>query len=39
MFNRNEKLSDYVKWYPMVASLIIINLIVYIAGLVPSIRV
>lgn len=39
MFNRNEKLSDYVKLYPMVAFLIIINLLVYLAGLVPSIRI
>lgn len=38
MFNRNEKLSDYMKFYPAVATLIIINLIVYIVGLIPTMR-
>lgn len=38
MFNRNEKLSDYIKIYPAVATLILINLIVYVVGFVPRIH-
>lgn len=37
MFNRNEKLSDYIKLYPMVSTFLLINIAVYVIGLVPSI--
>lgn len=38
MFNRNESLSQYIKYYPVISILIGINLIIYLLGLIPSLQ-
>ncbi|MGG0658151.1 rhomboid family intramembrane serine protease [Rummeliibacillus pycnus] len=35
MFNRTENLSQYIKLYPVISSLIAINVVVYLIGLIP----
>ena len=35
MFNRTENLSQYIKLYPVISSLIAINVVVYLLGLYP----
>lgn len=38
MFNRNESLSQYIKYYPVISVLIGINLIIYLLGLIPTLQ-
>ncbi|HWI50066.1 MAG TPA: rhomboid family intramembrane serine protease [Rummeliibacillus sp.] len=35
MFNRTENLSQYIKLYPVISSLIAINVVVFLIGLIP----